>query len=180
MFLQKQLLRIMKYKIISGVIYKSSLILFIFLFFFTYPGNTQSCINIIDTDHIFQKRKKKFIKNKYLININSFDELNPTCVDSNDSLSYSYQYETYYLKDDINKVWKSYKNISLPEIYSGHIVSLGFMYSKIKKKLFYLDSDNYEGMREGQVFFINLDQVLVYDKGTVFFQVIDKFIKAGF
>ena len=138
-------------------IWKKLLSLLVIIFIFSPLSFAQSCINTIDTDHVFQKRKKKFIKNKYLLNINSFDELNPTGIDDNDSLSYSYQYETYYLKEDINKVWKSYKNISLPEIYSGHIVSLGFMYSKKKKKIFYIDRNNYEGMREGQGFFINLD-----------------------
>lgn len=143
----------------------------IILLIFCPVGSAQSCIKTIDRDHVFQKRKNKFIKNKYLMNVNSFDELNPTCVDNNDTSSYSYQYETYYLKEDINKVWKSYKNIALPEIYSGHIVSFGFMYSKKKREIFYIDSDSYDGMGEGQVFFINLDLIGGLKKLVVAYEV---------
>ena len=155
----------------SGKLRNKFFCLIIILLIFNPLSSAQSCTDTIDTNHVFQKRKKKFIKNKYLLNINSFEELSPTCVDNNDTSSYCYQYETYYLKDDINKVWNSYKNISLPEIYSGHIVSFGFMYSKKKKKIFYIDSDSYEGMGEGQVFFINLDLLGGLKKLVVAYEV---------
>jgi len=128
------------------------------VFSFSYDTFGQYLTDSIDIDHIYQNRKKKFVKkNKYLQDIRSFDELNPTCVNESDSAEYNYQSETFYIKGNVNNVWNAYKNLSLPEIYSGHIISFGFMYSKQQKKLVYIDSNNYSGMNEGQVFFINLD-----------------------
>ena len=115
---------------------------------FSIFSDAQMCVNIIDTDRVYQKRKKKFINNKYLEGINSFDELNPTCISSEDSLSYNYQYDSYVVEESINKVWQAYKTISLSDTYTGHIVSFGFLYSKNQKKLIYIDSDNYDGMNE--------------------------------
>jgi len=136
---------------------KFSISVIFFVYLFTFVSFSQNLTDSLDSQHIYQKGKKRFINNKYLKNIHSFDELNPTCVDESDSDSYNYQYETFYIKGNINKIWNSYKHLSLPDIYSGHIINFGFMYSKPQKRLFYIDSNNYDGMKEGQVFFINLD-----------------------
>lgn len=141
------------------------------LLIFSPVSSAQTCIKAIDSDSVFQKRKKRFINNKYLQNISSFDELIPTCIDKNDSSSYNYQYETYYIKEDLNKVWNTYKSLSLPESYCGQIVSFGFLYSKPQKKLIYLDSKSFKGMKEGQVFFINLSLLGGFKRLIVAYEV---------
>lgn len=132
---------------------------------------SQSCVESIDKDRIIQKRKKKFIKNKYLSGISSFEDLQPTCYNPKDSLSYNYQFHSYILKDNIDKVWRSYKTLGLSDTYAGHIVSFGFIYSKTKKQIIYIDSDNYKGMKEGQIFFINLDLLGGLKKLVVAYEV---------
>ncbi|NPA68793.1 MAG: hypothetical protein GXO50_09320 [Chlorobi bacterium] len=126
---------------------------FSFTFFSVSSQNTVDCIN---PEKIHQKHKYKFIHNKYLENISYLDSLRPECYQNKDSENYNYQYDSFIIKEDINTVWEKYKTINLKDAYSGNLVSLGFVYSKRKKKIYYAD-DNYDGIKEGQIYFIRLN-----------------------
>ncbi|MCF6367026.1 MAG: hypothetical protein L3J35_12595 [Bacteroidales bacterium] len=143
------------------------------LIFFLFSDNlsySQSNIDSVDLTKVLQKRKKKFIKNKYLKNIVSFNELFPKCYNEKDSSKYTIQNDIYFIDENINTVWDQYKNISLKESYSGHLVKFGFLYSKPENKLIYVN-DEYSGLKEGQIIFIRLDLLKGIKKLVVAYEV---------
>lgn len=147
--------------------------MFLFLTTLALTVNAQSAIDSIDTNRLYQSKKRKFIKNKYLQNIHSFTELRPSCINEKDSLNYNYQNERFLIKENIHTLWDCYKHLSLADIYSGHTVHFGFMYSKKENKIIYIDTKNYKGMNVGQVFFINLELLGGLKKLPVAYEVTD-------
>ncbi len=132
------------------------LIIIILFFVFSFDASSQNASDCINPKKIPQKHKYRFIHNKYLENIPSLDSLQPECYQLNDSELYHFQEDSFIVKENINTVWQKYKSISLKDAYCGNLVSLGFVYSKNKKKVYYIN-DNYEGIHVGQVYFIRLN-----------------------
>ncbi|MCF6184850.1 MAG: hypothetical protein L3J56_09565 [Bacteroidales bacterium] len=113
------------------------LFFFIFLLIsilYSFSINAQTSVKCINPNQIPQKHKYKFIHNKYLEKVSNLDDLNPECYNVDDSDSYYSEIDSFIVKKDINIVWQKYKTISLKDTYSGHIVKLGFVYSKKKRK----------------------------------------------
>ncbi len=128
----------------------------LFLLFFSFSISAQNTVDCINTNKIPQKHKNKFIHNKYLYNISSLDSLHPDCYKIKNSGAYHFQTDSFIIKENINKVWQKYKTISLKDSYCGNLVNLGFVYSKKKKKIYYIN-DDYEGINVGQIYFIRLN-----------------------
>jgi hypothetical protein len=145
------------------------LILFITLCFSESYG--QSAVDSVDLNKVYQKRKKKFVKNKYLKNLNSFNQLLPTCYKTSDSSNFNLQIDEYYINKSINTVWNQYKNIDLKQSYSGNLVKFGFLYCKTENKIIYSGDKSYRGMREGQVVFIRLDLLKGIKKLVVAYEI---------
>jgi len=135
--------------------YNPLIICFLFLLFSFYSFS-QNEIDSINLQKIPQKHKYKFIHNKYLENISTLDNLHPECYDYSDLKNFHFQEDSFIIKQNINAVWKEYKTISLKDGYCGKIVKLGFVYSKNKKKIFYIN-DKFVRINEGQVYFIRLN-----------------------
>ncbi len=135
------------------------LFFFIFLLIsilYSFSINAQTSVKCINPNQIPQKHKYKFIHNKYLEKVSNLDDLNPECYNVDDSDSYYSEIDSFIVKKDINIVWQKYKTISLKDTYSGHIVKLGFVYSKKKRKIYYIN-DKYDGIKVGQIYFIRLN-----------------------
>ncbi len=128
-------------------------VLIIFIPFFSKSQHTTADIN---PDKIHQKHKYKFIHNKYFKKSTVLNDLMPKCYDLSDTESYLTENDTFIVKENINTVWEKYKTISLKDIYCGKIVHFGFIYSKKKNKFIY-ENDDFDGMHEGQVYFIRLN-----------------------
>ncbi len=144
----------------------------ILLIFFLKPNSlAQSYIDSVDLEKVHQKRKKKFISNRYLNGIVSFNQLVPKCYIKADSAKYNVQYDEYFIEENINAVWSQYKSIDLNESYSGNLVKFGFLYSKKDNKLVYVNDKNYTGMKEGQIVFIRLDLLKGFKKLVVAYEV---------
>lgn len=126
------------------------------LFWFLFPAYGQNTVNCINPQKIHQRHKYKFIHNKYLDKLSSLDSLQPECYQKNISETYHFQEDSFIVKENINTVWQKYKSISLKDAYSGSLVNLGFVYSKNKKKVYYVN-DDYGGIHEGQIYFIRLN-----------------------
>jgi hypothetical protein len=145
------------------------------LLFFIFPSfvYAQNPITQINLTRIPHKLKRHIIHNPYLNDINTFNDLNPSCFNADDSDLYRFQEETFIIKDDINTVWKQYKTLNINDSYSGHIVDFGFIYSKKEQSIIYLGDNNYEGMKEGQVIFIQLNILGGVKKLMVAYEVTD-------
>jgi hypothetical protein len=134
---------------------------------------SQTLISQINLQKIPPKVKKKFVHSRYIQNIETLNELYPSCYNTDDSSLYRFQKETFIIKEDINKVWKTYKTLNINDTYSGHIVDFGFIYSKNEQSIIYLDDTKYEGMKEGQVIFISLSLLGGVKKLIVAYEVIN-------
>jgi hypothetical protein len=134
--------------------------LIILVFCSLYTAGTvssQPVVSEVNLQKLPPKMKKKFVHSRYTENIVTLNDLIPSCFNSDDSANYRFQKESFVIKDDINKVWRLYKSLNINDSYSGHIVDFGFIYSKNEQSIIYLDDNNYEGMKEGQVIFISLN-----------------------
>ncbi len=127
-----------------------------FLFLFSINLSGQNTVDCINTDKIPQRHKYKFIHNKYLDNLSVLDSLKPECFQKKQSGTYHFQTDSFIVKENINTVWQKYKTISLKDSYCGNLVNLGFVYSKNKKQIYYVN-DDYDGIQEGQIYFIRLN-----------------------
>ncbi len=136
--------------------FKKIFITFLFLLPFSFVILAQCSVESINPKKIPLRHKYKFIHNKYLENITNLDDLYPDCYSKTDSDLYYSQEDSFIVKENINTVWNKYKTISLKDTYSGNLVNLGFVYSKNKHKIYYVN-DDYEGICEGQVYFIRLN-----------------------
>ena len=150
--------------------YKQLIFNILFLFIFSFYASSQNAVDCINPHKIHQKHKNNFIHNKYLDNLSSLDSLQPECYQINESETYRTQDDSFIVEENINTVWQKYKTISLKDAYCGELVSLGFVYSKNKKKIYYLN-DDYEGIHEGQIYFIRLNLLGGFKRIIVAYEV---------
>ena len=116
---------------------------------------SQIATNAIDFAKVSQAKLRKMMQSLYLKGIKTFCELNPSCYLEADSSDYSVHRSSNLIKEDINEVWKNIKTINPKEIYTGRMLSFGFIYSKKEDKIVYC-TDEFNGIEVGQIIFINL------------------------
>jgi hypothetical protein len=133
----------------------------------------QSPVNQMNLKNVPRKIKKEILHSKYLENIHTFNDLHTSCFNPNDSGNYKFQTDSFFIKEDINTVWKQYKSLNINDSYSGHIVDFGFIYSKKEQSVIYFGDKNYKGMKVGQVIFISLNILGGLKKLMVAYEVTD-------
>ncbi len=109
----------------------------------------------IKTDLIQQKTIREYIENKGLRISCDFDQLDTTCYKPAERDSYYVHTKSFLVKSDLDTVWKTYLTIPPRETWRSRMVSFGCMYCKQSKSLTYL-KDQYNGLSEGQVLFLNI------------------------
>jgi hypothetical protein len=109
----------------------------------------------LDITRIKQKSVQKFIVDLETRGITYFEDLHPSVDDQTDSGKFDRN--CHYFRNDhpVDEVWNAYKVAHPAEIWKGRIVSLGFIYSPVKKQIIYPE-DEYPGLEPGQIFFIEM------------------------
>lgn len=110
---------------------------------------------LIKLDRIQQKTVRDYIQDKGLRMASDFDQLDTTCYKPAERDSYHVHTKSFVVKSDLDTVWETYLTIPPRETWRSRMVSFGCMYCKRSKALTYL-KDNYHGLREGQVIFLNI------------------------
>lgn len=109
----------------------------------------------IRLDRIPQKSIREYIRNKGLFVSSDFDQLKTTCYRSSERETYHIHSKIFRVEADLEHVWGTYLSISPRDTWRCRTVSFGCMYSKKSKAITYAE-DEYGGLREGQVLFLNV------------------------
>jgi hypothetical protein len=120
------------------------------------PKTRPEELPMIDFHRIRSKKVKKFLIDNRLtesVNLKGYRSLgyNTSYADT-----YSRHFKIFLLKENIEDVWNTYKNIHPTEAWNGKMVSFGMGYSRREDKVSYLE-DHYTGMEVGQIIFLNLN-----------------------
>lgn len=111
--------------------------------------------SLINFDHIQQKTIRNYILDKGLTDKADFDNLANTSYNKSEKETYHRHSKIFTVEADLDTVWDTYLNISPNDTWKSKMVSFGCMYSKKSRKLTYLN-DQYEGLKEGQILFLNI------------------------
>lgn len=106
-------------------------------------------------DNVRQKTIREYIRDKGLFVSSDFEKLKPTCYKPAEIDTYHIHSKSFRVEADLEQVWGTYLSISPEETWRCQTVSFGFMYCKKSKTISYAQ-DEYAGLREGQVLFLNV------------------------
>lgn len=109
----------------------------------------------IRLDRVRQKTIREYIRNKGLFIGSDFDKLKTTCYKPAEIDTYHIHSKSFAVAADVEQVWNTYLSISPRETWRCRTVSFGCMYCKKSKAITYA-KDEYGGLREGQVLFLNV------------------------
>lgn len=109
----------------------------------------------IDCDQMPYSSMKKLLAREGIASTFDIERLQPTCVAEAEVDQYQYHIKTYFIDASVDKVWEAYKTIDPQDAWRGSIGSYAFMYSREDGLIRYV-SDNYPGIEEGQIIFLNL------------------------
>ena len=119
------------------------------------PGASSAQDIAIDCDQMPYASMKKLLKKEGINSTSDIERLRPTCVAESEVDQFQYHIKTYFIDAPVEEVWEVYKTINPEEAWKGTIGSYAFMYSREDGKIKYV-SDEYPGIREGQIIFLNL------------------------
>ncbi|TDB66861.1 hypothetical protein [Arundinibacter roseus] len=111
--------------------------------------------SIIQSERIPQKTVQEYLADKKLHACADFDKLKSTSYQPAEQSTYHVHSKTFLVKAKLSTVWNTYLSISPRETWRSEIVSFGCMYCKNSQELTYME-DEYDGLREGQVLFLNI------------------------
>ena len=109
----------------------------------------------IDCDQMQYPCMRKLLDRDGIYTSSDIDELRPTCVPESELVNYRYHSKTYFIDAPVEKVWNAYTTVSPAEAWQGNIGSFAFMYSRYTGDIKYIE-DDFPGIQEGQVIFLNL------------------------
>jgi len=113
-----------------------------------FPGS-------VKLDAVRQKTIREYIRNKGLFICSDFDKLKTTCYKPSERETYLIHSKSFGVEADLEHVWDTYLSISPRETWRCKTVSFGCMYCKNSKAITYA-KDEYKGLQEGQVLFLNV------------------------
>lgn len=109
----------------------------------------------IDGDQMPYSSMIKLLEREGIASTSDIERLQPTCVDEAEVDQFQYHIKTYFIDAPVDEVWEAYKTINPQDAWRGSIGSYAFMYSREDGRIKYV-SDEYPGIEEGQIIFLNL------------------------
>lgn len=109
----------------------------------------------IELDRIFQPKVRKYLDRQHILSTVDLDSIHASCYTEADSAAFQYHEKSFVIEADVEKVWDAYNTISPERAWSSKLASFAFLYRKFSGEIVY-HNDDYEGMKEGQVVFMNL------------------------
>jgi len=109
----------------------------------------------LESSRLPNKKIEKLLEKQ---NINTYSDLNlvqSSCYSADDSLDFYTHYMRFEFDASAQEVWNAYTQVKPAKAWNCKIARFGFLYSKESGELTY-SGDDFEGLREGQVFYINL------------------------
>ena len=121
----------------------------------TYTTQAQTRISEIDVSLIKQKSIRNFLKSQMDSGIVNLEDFKPS-VDAQTNLSqFDSNIHHFHLQQNPQAAWNAHLTAHPAQIWQGKIVSCGFIYSPVSKRVIFPD-DKYPGLELGQIFFIEM------------------------
>lgn len=143
------------------------LIIFILTAFTT---QAQTRLSDIDTSRIKQKCIRRFLKSQMDSGIVYFEDFRPSVDEQTDSSRFDFNVHRFHLQQTTAAAWNAYLTAHPAKIWQGKVVSCGFIYPPVSKKIIFSD-DSYQGLEFGQIFFIEMRVLFRLIKFPVCFMV---------
>lgn len=143
------------------------LIIFILM---TFTGQAQTRLIDTDTSRIKQKSIRNFLKNQIDFGIVNFEDFEPSINAQTDTSQFDFNIHRFSLKQAPEMAWNAYLTSHPAKVWQGKIVSCGFIYSPVSKRIIFPDAI-YPGLENGQIFFIEMRVFFGFAKFPVCFMV---------
>lgn len=127
----------------------------------------QQEIDSLNLNLIPYKKVRNYILEIKNQNICLFSELKPSWKSDCSNTGYHIQEKTYFVKDNLSKVWDKYRTTSPAEAWHGKKVMFGFMFSKKNNEPVFA-GDDFAEIDTGQVIFLNLKLLKFYNLAMAF------------
>ena len=157
------------------------LIIFILM---TYASQAQTRLSDTDTSRIKQKSIRNFLKSQIDSGVVNFEDFKPSVDERIDSSQFDSNIHLFRLRQaqaplrqaqgSLQKTtasaWNAYLTAHPATVWQGKIVSCGFIYSPVSKRVIYPD-DKFPGLETGQIFFVEMRVLFGLVKFPVCFMV---------
>lgn len=136
----------------------------------TSVGYAQTPLSNTDNSRIKQKSIRIFLKSQIEKGIVNFEDFRPSIDAQTDTNKFDSNIYRFQLQQTPAAAWKVYIKAHPAKIWQGRIVSCGFIYSPVNKRIIFAD-DKYPGLENGQIFFIEMRVLCGLVKFPVCFMV---------
>lgn len=133
-------------------------------------SRAQTRLSDINTVLIKQKSIRNFLKGQIEKGIVNFEDFLPSVTTQTDTSQFDFNVHSFRLRQSLPVVWNAYQTSHPAQIWQGKVVSCGFIYSPVSKRVIFGD-DKYQGLEPGQIFFIEMRVLCGLVKFPVCFMV---------
>lgn len=131
----------------------------------------QPMLDDINLERIEQKKIRKYIESQIEEGKHQFYEIHPSWNSGKDLSSYSKNEKKYFLKGNLQDIWKGYISADPSKSWNGRKISFGLLLQKFPGHIFY-NHDPIMGVDLGQVYYLNLNLLLGIFNIPVAFEMI--------
>jgi hypothetical protein len=145
---------------------------YILIIFILTAFTTQAQTRLVDIKigRIKQKSVRNFLKSQMIRGIINFEDFKPSVDAQTDSSQFDSNIHRFRLQQTQATAWNAYLTAHPAKVWQGKIVSCGFIYSPVSKRIIFPD-DFYPGLETGQIFFIEMQVLCGLIKFPVCFMV---------
>ena len=130
----------------------------------------QTRLSEIDFNRIRQKSIRNFLKDQIETGIVYFKDFRPSVTAQTDTSQFDFNVHHFHLQQTPETAWNAYITAHPAKVWQGKIVSCGFIYSPVSKRVIFADN-NYPELEAGQIFFIEMQVLCGLVKFPVCFMV---------
>lgn len=136
----------------------------------SYTSYSQALLAEIDLNRIPQKKIRHFICDQIDDHRLKLSDIEPSYQLSGEESYYSYSYveDTFLIRKSLDKVWNSYCSTRMAASWDGKKISFGLLFSKWSDFIMYRSDHSYAPLDTGQVFFVNLKLLYIYNLAVGF------------
>lgn len=149
-------------------LYKFSILTLIISFQFNLFG--KNLMQQVDPSRIEQTSILKLIKKFDEKGIHDFSILQPSVDKTTDTRDFDSNTHIFHNSHQLEDVWNDYLKQHPSKIWNGKTVTMGFIYSPDLKRIIY-SNDEYNGIKEGQIYFIQMKVLFGIIKFPVCFMI---------
>jgi hypothetical protein len=136
----------------------------------TSVGQAQTRFSDIDNSRIKQKSICNFLKGQIEKGIVTFEDFSPSVTEQTDTSQFDFNVHHFHLRQALPITWNTYITAHPAQIWQGKVVSCGFVYSHVSKRVIFAN-DRYPGLEPGQIFFVEMRVLCGLIKFPVCFMV---------